>query len=167
MAKARSSSGSYSNRRVSAQNCGTAVRLSLQSCYPVPVLGSYFRADSAVTLYNHLIYKSDVSLDQIVPFAGELFLDFHLIGVVIGYGLLGRTVNTLQIRFLRSPNAFEAYLWCLVGLWTSFLVIGNLAILSQICLYFFWPFYLYGIGVLWSGARWNHLAHHTGIRVAS
>ena len=134
--------------------------------YPVPVLGSYFRADSAVTLYNDLIYNSDVSQDQIVPFAGELFLDFHLIGVVIGYGLLGRTVNTLQIRFLRSPNAFEAYLWCLVGMWTSFLVIGNLAILSQMCVYFFWPFYLYGIGVLWSGARWHDLAHHTRIRVA-
>jgi hypothetical protein len=135
--------------------------------YPVPVLGSYFRADSAVALYNSLIYNSDIALDQIVPFAGELFLDFHLVGVVIGYGLLGWGVHALQLRFLRSPNAFEAYLWCLVGMWTSFLVIGNLAIFSQIWLYTFWPFYLYGIGVLWSGARWNHLAHHDGIRVAS
>jgi hypothetical protein len=135
--------------------------------YPVPILGSYFRADSAATLYNHLIYNDDVTLDQVVPFAGELFLNFHLIGVVIGYWLLGRAVNILQLRFLRSTDAFEAYLWCLVGMWTSFLIIGHLAILSQIYVFFFWPFYLYGIAVLWGRVRWNHLAHRTGFRVAS
>jgi hypothetical protein len=135
--------------------------------YPVPILGSYFRPDSAVTLYNHMIYNSDRVLDQIVPFPGELFLDFHLIGIVVGYFLLGRAVYLLQGRFLRSTNAFEAYLWCLAGIWTSFLVIGNLAILSQICLYFFWPFYLYSFGKLWSDARWNHFLHHTRVRAAS
>lgn len=135
--------------------------------YPVPVIGRYFRADSSVALYNRLIYNNDTTLDQIVPFTGELFLNFHLIGVVVGYGLLARGVRALQIRFLRSTNAFEAYLWCLVGIWTSFLIIGNIAILSQICVYFFWPFYLYGLGAWRDSVRRPDRAQHATFALAS
>jgi hypothetical protein len=135
--------------------------------YPIPVLGRSFRAGSSVALYNRLIYNDDTTLDQIVPFAGELFLNFHVIGVVVGYLLLGRAVHALQIRFLRSTNAFEAYLWCLAGIWTSFLIIGNIAILSQICVYFFWPFYLYGLAALWGYARRTLRARQPAITVTS
>jgi len=121
--------------------------------YPVPILGKSFREDSVVTLYNRLIHGDDTSLDQIVPFAGELFLNFHLLGVVLGFAVLGALVEAMQVRFLRSPNPFEAYMWCLVGIWTSFLIVGNLAVTSQIYVYFFWPFYLYGIAAFLSRPR--------------
>jgi hypothetical protein len=52
---------------------------------PFPLLGKGFRTDSTVTRYNLLIYGSSVSQDQNVPFVGELFWNFHVAGIILGF----------------------------------------------------------------------------------
>lgn len=111
--------------------------------YPVPVLGKAFRLTSAVTLYNMLIYNNPDIIDQVVPFAGELFINFHFIGVIIGYAFLGYALSKLQWAFESARNAFEGYSFFLIAIWTSFLIPGSLAAASQIFIYYFWPIYCY------------------------
>ena len=57
--------------------------------HPVPVLGESFRATSGPSLYNEMIYGKNGFSDQIIPFQGELFLNFHIPGIIAGYWLLG------------------------------------------------------------------------------
>jgi hypothetical protein len=109
--------------------------------YPVPVLGRPFRASSGVQIYNQLIYGRIGQIDQVVPFQGELYLDFHLPGVIIGYLLLGIAVMFLQRRFLEAPTALQSFVWQYTATWLAFLVIGSIAVVSQVLIYFFLPIY--------------------------
>src|SRR5437016_11490490 len=58
---------------------------------PVPIVGASFREHSGTAFYNRLMNRGSAN-DQIVPFEGELFLNFHLIGIVFDFGLLGLLV---------------------------------------------------------------------------
>jgi hypothetical protein len=111
--------------------------------FPVPVLGKSFRESSGVTLYNKLIYGSVPSADQVIPFDAEVFVNFHVFGVIIAFFLVGLVIAYLQSRFTRASNSFEAYYHFLMSVWISFLVIGSAAVTSQIFIYFFWSVYLY------------------------
>ncbi len=114
--------------------------------YPVPRLGAPFRATSGLEIYNHLIYGEQSSdTDQLVPFQGELFLDFTLPGVMAGYACLALAVGRLQRGFERAKSAFGAFAWQYVAIWVAFLVIGGLAVFSQVALYFFWPIVIYDL----------------------
>jgi len=110
--------------------------------YPVPILGAPFRESSGVTLFNRLIYGNEI-LDQVIPFTGELFLNFHVIGVIGGYALLGWAIAVLHDRFSRSKQSLEAYMYFFVALWLSSLVISSIAAVSQIFIYMMWPLYGY------------------------
>jgi len=107
--------------------------------YPVPRLGRPFRNSSGVVIYNRLIYGDLGVTDQIVPFQGELFLDFAWGGVLAGYILLGLLVSRLQLAFERASSAFAAFATQYAAIWVAFLVIGSLAVVTQIAIYFFWP----------------------------
>ncbi len=109
--------------------------------YPVPVLGKPFREMSGPVLFNELIYGSSDTLDQIIPMDGELFINFHLVGVALGSALLGCLVAWMQGRFVSAPNPVESYAWLLIALWTVFP--GSLSVASQIYVYSFWPIYAY------------------------
>jgi hypothetical protein len=109
--------------------------------YPVPVLGKPFREISGPVIFNDLIYGDTNSLDQIIPLDGELFINFHLAGVVVGYVLLGCFLAWLQGKFLAAPNPLESYAWIMMALWTGFP--GSLSVASQIYVYSFWPIYFY------------------------
>jgi len=109
--------------------------------YPVPVLGKPFREISGPVIFNDLIYGDTNSLDQIIPLDGELFINFHLAGVVVGYVLLGCFLAWLQGKFLAAPNPLESYAWIMMALWTGFP--GSLSVASQIYVYSFWPIYVY------------------------
>ncbi len=111
--------------------------------HPVPLLGKPFRESSTVTFYNKLVYGYLNSADQVVPFLGELYLNFHVVGIVVGFGLLGYVINIFQRRYESAENSFETYAWFFVSMWTLFLVVGSVAVVSQMCVYFFWPFYVY------------------------
>jgi hypothetical protein len=109
--------------------------------YPVPVLGKPYREISGPGIFNELIYGDTNNLDQIIPLDGELYINFHLAGVVLGYVLLGCFLAWLQGKFLAAPNPLESYAWLMMALWTVFP--GSLAVASQIYVYSFWPIYVY------------------------
>ena len=111
---------------------------------PVPVLGKPFRHLSAEYIYNGLIYGEDSGiLDQVDSFQWELFMNFHVAGLVGGFWLLGFVICSFQRRFLTASSALDAYNWLLMSMWTLFLVFGSLSVVSQIYVYFFWPIYGY------------------------
>lgn len=110
---------------------------------PTPILGKPFRPGSGTAIYNRLIYGASDVADQIAPFAGEIFLDFHLAGVLAGFCLLGLAAHKLQRAFERSKTSIEIFLWQYFAIWTFFLIFGSVSVVSQICLYFGWPLYFY------------------------
>jgi hypothetical protein len=119
--------------------------------YPIPVLGKPYRETSGPGIFNELIYGDTNSVDQIIPLDGELYINFHLAGVVLGNVLLGCCLAWLQGRFVAGPNPVESYAWLMMALWTVFP--GSLSVTSQIYVYSFWPIYSYFVAKrLWS---WN------------
>jgi hypothetical protein len=119
--------------------------------YPIPVLGKPYRDSSGPVIFNELIYGDAEILDQIIPQHGELYMNFHLAGVVLGNLLLGGLLVWLQAKFVASPNPVESYAWLMMALWTVFP--GSLSVTSQIYVYSFWPIYSYFVAKrLWS---WN------------
>ena len=112
---------------------------------PLPILGKPFREESGTAIYNRLIYGQLDVQDQIAPFQGEAFLDFHLTGVLAVFFVLGWIAFRLQTVFLNSMSYFEIFVWQYLSIWTFFLIFGSLSVVSQIFVYFCWPFYLYFI----------------------
>jgi hypothetical protein len=110
---------------------------------PLPVLGKQFRDSTGTAIYNRLIYGMLDVQDQIAPFQGEAFLDFHLPGLVAAFALLGWLTFKLQTAFTESLSFFETFVWQYFSVWICFLIFGSLSVVSQICIYFCWPFYLY------------------------
>jgi hypothetical protein len=110
---------------------------------PLPILGKPFREASGTAIYNRLIYGQLDVRDQIAPFQGEAFLDFHLGGVLVGFSFLGWAAFKLQSAFAKSSSFFEIFVWQYFSVWTFFLAFGSLSVVSQTFIYFCWPFYLY------------------------
>lgn len=111
--------------------------------YPLPIVGKPFRDASGVAVYNRLIYGEPGVVDQVIPAAGELFLNFHLPGVAAFFALLGFAVQRTEQHFRAAPTAFRAVASFFVGMWLSFPIAGALAVVSQIFIYSFWPLYAY------------------------
>ena len=114
---------------------------------PVPVLGKPFRSTSGEGVYNRLIYGNGTTRDQVAPFEGELFLDFTFPGVLLGFAVVGFVIGRLQQAFERARSAFAAFVWQYVAIWIGFLVLGSIAVTSQITIYFFWPFIVFALFV--------------------
>ena len=131
--------------------------------YPIPVLGKPFRDISGPGIFNELIYGDSDSVDQIIPLAGELYINFHLAGVALGGVLVGCLLAWLQGKFVAAPTPVESYAWLMMALWTVFP--GSLSVASQIYVYSFWPIYVYfAAGRLW---WWNAaMAGHRDRRFA-
>jgi hypothetical protein len=110
--------------------------------YPVPVLGKGFREASGVTLFNRLIYANE-TLDQIVPFTAELFINFHVAGVIAGFAFLGCSVAVFQDKFAGTRTALDGYLYLFISSWISALAISSIAAVTQIFIYMAWPLYGY------------------------
>jgi hypothetical protein len=109
--------------------------------YPVPALGKPYREISGPAIFNELIYGDADILDQIIPQDGELYMNFHLVGVVLGNVLLGGLLAWLQGKFMGAENPVESYAWVMIALWTVFP--GGLSVTSQMYVYSFWPIYTY------------------------
>ena len=109
--------------------------------YPIPVLGKPYRDASGTGVFNELIYGDADSVDQVIPLDGELFINFHLAGVVLGNVLLGWVLVWLQGKFVAARNPIESYAWLMVALWTVFP--RSLPVISQMYVYSFWPIYGY------------------------
>lgn len=110
--------------------------------YPIPVLGKPYRDAGGPVIFNELIYgDTTTSLDQIIPLDGELYINFHLVGVVFGNLLLGGVLAWLQRKFTAAPTPVESYVWAVLALWIVFP--GSLSVASQMYVYSFWPIYIY------------------------
>ncbi len=117
--------------------------------YPVPVLGKPYRDTSGPVIFNELIYGNADSLDQIIPLNGELYVNFHFAGVVLGNVLFGCLLAWLQYKFMGARRPVETYAWLVMALWTMFP--GSLSVTSQIYVYSFWPIYTYfAVKSVWS-----------------
>ena len=110
---------------------------------PLPILGKPFRENTGTAIYNMMIYDVPDISDQVPPFQGEAFLDFHLAGVLAGFSLLGWIAFKFQTAFVQSQSFFELFIWQYFSVWTFFLIFGSLSVTSQIAIFFCWPFYLY------------------------
>jgi hypothetical protein len=125
--------------------------------YPIPVLGKPYRDTSGTGIFNELIYGDTESVDQVIPLDGELYINFHLAGVVLGNVFLGCFLAWLQGKFVGAPNPVESYAWLMMALWTVFP--GSLPVTSQMYVYSFWPMYIYFVVKSvwsWSGAMAGH-----------
>jgi len=119
--------------------------------YPIPVFGKPFRSLSGPFIYNTWIYGLGLpSFDQILPNIGELFINFHLFGVLIGYIFLGVLLAYVEHLFNNSTQKGSVYIFTstVIGYWIAQLIANtNLAITSQILFYKIWPIYtLYFFG---------------------
>jgi len=90
-------------------------------------------------------HGSDVAADQIVPFKGELYWNFWYPGVFVGFVALGVVVWFAEQAYRRSTASLNAYVFGFSGVWLGFLVVGSIAVLSQIAFYFMWPFLAYAV----------------------
>jgi len=130
------------NNGWTAAPCWGAVTVS-SILSPLPILGKPFRESSGPTIYNMMIYGTPEIVDQIVPFQGELFLDFNIVGVIIGYCFLGWIAHKLQRAFERSRSSLDFFIWQYAAIWMFFLIFGSISVVSQVYFYFGWPIYLY------------------------
>ncbi|MGI8485051.1 MAG: hypothetical protein ACR2OU_12405, partial [Thermomicrobiales bacterium] len=113
--------------------------------FAIPILGKPFRPGSGVVISNELIYGPVGDLDQNLPIEGELFINFRVVGVIVGFFLLGYIASRLQRAFAQAPTAVEAYFSIYTSIWTFFMIVGSLAATSQVFIYFCWPIYGYFI----------------------
>jgi len=113
---------------------------------PVPVLGKPFRNasgpyTSGTTLYNELIHGEPDVRDQILGFGAELYWNFGIPGIVVGYFLLGFAVRRFDDRVQAAADVLASYSWSYCGTWVALLVINSISVLAQIIIYFFWPIF--------------------------
>jgi hypothetical protein len=122
--------------------------------YPVPALGKPFRNNtSGPTAYNELIYGQPDISDQILGFGAELYWNFGIPGVVVGYFLLGFAVRRFDDRVEVAPDALASYSWSYCGTWVALLVINSISVLAQIVIYFFWPIFAMFVVAYLAGSR--------------
>jgi hypothetical protein len=121
---------------------------------PVPILGKPFRSHSGVYLYNLILGRNPENPDQIPQLTGELFLDFHIFGVLLGFVTVGYVIARLQSRFDASRSALEVYIVQFAGIWMGFLTVGGIDVIAQIALYSSLPIYVF---LVYKVRRQRHL----------
>ena len=120
-----------------AKDLGMGRILLSSALSPLPILGKPFRDDSGRSIYDELIGRND----QPPTFVGELFLDFHVFGVIFGFLAVGFLAAILQNRFEVATEPFEVFVLQFASLWFSYFVVSSLEVVSQTAVDFSWPIY--------------------------
>ena len=120
---------------------GSTIRDSIMT--PVPLLGKSFRETNGPALFNFALYGVHGIEDQIIPYAAELFANFHAPGVIAGFMLLGLFLSQAERWFYAAPSTFAAFSIQYVSMWAALLVVWSISVFSQIMIYFFCPIYFY------------------------
>lgn len=120
---------------------GTTLVASAMS--PVPILGKNFRDANGPALFNRAIYGVSGIEDQILPFATELFANFHIVGVVAGFIALGFLIGKTEQWIHAADSSFAAFALQYAAIWTAMLTTWSVSIYAQILIYFFGPIYVY------------------------
>ena len=106
---------------------------------PIPRIGSNFRGTTGTARYNVLIYGPIGAADQILSYNAELYWNFGLVGVLLGFMILGALLDRIDRAYRRSSDVSWSYLWLFLGSWLSFLVIDSILVVSQVVVYFVLP----------------------------
>ena len=110
--------------------------------FTVPILGKPWRSSSGVALYNTLIYGNTSTLDQPVPFVAELFTNFHVLGVMLGYALVGYFIRRLQEAFEQSEGALQTFSIQYLSIWLCYTIHSSGLVVAQMFIYFCPPIYI-------------------------
>lgn len=110
---------------------------------PIPILGKGFRENAGPVVYNRAIYGSPGVDDQIPPFSAELFGNFHIAGVVVGFAGLSLLLATLESWLVAVRSTFGAFIIHYIAIWGAMLCVWSLSVYVQILFYFLGPVYLY------------------------
>ena len=110
--------------------------------YTVPILGKRWREDSGLALYNNMIYGNAIALDQPVPFVGELFMNFHVIGVIAGFATVGYFIRHLQERFEKPGGALRTFALQYITIWLCYTIHSSILVVAQMFVYFCPPIYV-------------------------
>jgi fumarate reductase subunit C len=140
------------NHYGSSPTAGTTLVASVMN--PVPILGKPFRSHSGVYLYNLILGRNPENPDQIPQLTGELFLDFNIFGILLGFGTAGWAIARLQSRFDASRSALEVYIVLFASIWMGFLTVGSIDVIAQIALYSSLPIYVF---LFYKKRRQGHL----------
>ena len=106
---------------------------------PLPVVGKGFRSDSGAVRYNELVYGRSGTVDEVLPFLGELYWNFGPLGVIAGFFMLGMAIAAFQRRFDASDSILAAFICQYLGMWVAFLILGSIEVVAQIFIYFTLP----------------------------
>jgi Na+-driven multidrug efflux pump len=106
---------------------------------PLPLVGKAYRPNSGADLYNALIYGPGGTIDQVLPFTAELDWNFGPLGVLAGFALVGVLLGLFQRGFMRANGLLSTFVLQYLGMWTAFLIVGSLQVVSQIMIYFTLP----------------------------
>jgi hypothetical protein len=109
--------------------------------YAVPVLGKRFRSDSGVALYNNMIYGNSTTIDQAIPFSGELFINFHVAGIILGFALLGYLIRLIQSGFEETVSSFKTFYLLYLAIWLCYAIHSSALAVGQMLLYLCLPIY--------------------------
>jgi hypothetical protein len=110
---------------------------------PVPILGKGFRDSNGSAFYNRALYGMPGFEDQIIPLSAELFVNFHALGVLAGFFILGQVLGRGHLWFAAAGSSFGAFAIQYVLMWCATLAVWSLSVFSQIAIYFLGPIYLY------------------------
>jgi hypothetical protein len=113
--------------------------------YPIPELGKDYRESSGAAIYNRWLYGGLPVRDQNLPVQAELFMNFHIPGVVLGFCLLGAIIALLHRRFLACHSTLQAYSLQFAAFWAAFLISGDTTSVVYIAITFCWPILVYAI----------------------
>ncbi|UBK78246.1 hypothetical protein KLF29_02495 [Clostridium perfringens] len=108
--------------------------------HPVPIVGKKFRYDSTTELFNITVYKSYISKDQIVPFIGQIYSYFNLIGFILIPIYIKKSIEFSEFDNAKIDIDYK-YFKYLIIIWLSLIPIINITILIQNIIYFT-PFYI-------------------------
>jgi hypothetical protein len=122
-----------------AENPGLGRVLCSSALSPVPIVGKSFREQSGNAIYGRLLGRGD----QPATFAGELFLDFSVFGVIAGFLAVGTLVAILQNCFEASSEPLEVYVLQFASVCLSYFVVCGLEEVSQHATYLLWPIYCF------------------------
>ena len=106
----------------------------------MPVLGKPFRNCKRAYRVQRTDLRSALTWrDQILGFGAELYWNFGIPGIVVGYFLLGFAVRRFDDRVEAAADALASYSWSYCGTWVAFTAINSISVLAQIITYFFSP----------------------------
>ncbi|MDQ2833588.1 MAG: hypothetical protein M3Y50_07540 [Acidobacteriota bacterium] len=105
---------------------------------PVPVLGKPFREGSGTSIFGELSGRTDLPS----PFAGELFLDFHLGGVIAGFFVVGYLLCLLENAFQTAREPLEIYILQFAAVWLGYTVTSSISVVSLAAIYLAVPIYV-------------------------